>query len=153
MIKEEEKTYFPENNMSKISVRELVEFVLRRGSIDSGFISSKRAQQGTKIHKKVQKLKEETYSKREGFEYKKEVFLSHKAFYKDLTILVEGRADGLLIDENQSEIDSQKEKIDIRKEKTDEIQIEIDISEEEADTDEEKIYITEDEINKDHSQH
>lgn len=149
MIKEEEKTYFPENNMSKISVRELVEFVLRRGSIDSGFISSKRAQQGTKIHKKVQKLKEETYSKREGFEYKKEAFLSHKAFYKDLTILVEGRADGLLIDENQSEIDSQKEKIAIGKEKTDEIQMEIDISEEEADTDEEKIYITEEKADTD----
>ncbi|WP_051652435.1 ATP-dependent DNA helicase [Clostridium algidicarnis] len=113
MIKEEEKTYFPENNMSKISVRELVEFVLRRGSIDSGFISSKRAQQGTMIHKKLQKIKEEAYSKREGFEYKKEAFLSHKTFYKDLTILVEGRADGLLINENQSEIGNGQEKVDI----------------------------------------
>lgn len=109
MIKEEEKTYFPENNMSKISVRELVEFVLRRGSIDSGFISSKRAQQGTMIHKKLQKIKEDTYSKREGFEYKKEAFLSHKTFYKDLTILVEGRADGLLIKGNKFEICSEQE--------------------------------------------
>ncbi|MBU5592470.1 ATP-dependent DNA helicase [Clostridium sp. MSJ-4] len=99
MEEREESRYFPENNIIKVSVRDLVEFVLRRGSIDSGFISSKRAQEGTKAHKKVQKANEEYYSSIDNIEYKKEVTLSHEAKYEDLSIVVQGRADGLIIEE------------------------------------------------------
>ena len=37
-----------------ISVRELVEFVMRSGSIFAAFVSRARAVEGTKAHKKIQ---------------------------------------------------------------------------------------------------
>jgi len=39
----------------KISVRNLVEFVLRTGDIDSSFTGSSRAVEGTRLHKKYRK--------------------------------------------------------------------------------------------------
>ena len=37
----------------KISVRNLIEFVLRTGDIDSSYVGVNRAQQGTKAHQKL----------------------------------------------------------------------------------------------------
>lgn len=77
----------------KISVRNLVEFVLRSGDIDNTFMGSTRAVEGTRAHQKVQN----SY----GEEYTPEVVLKHILNYEDFTIEIEGRADGILkTDEN-----------------------------------------------------
>lgn len=52
---------------SKISVRHLVEFILRRGSIDNRKKSNHTALEGARIHRKLQKDA--------GENYEKEVFL------------------------------------------------------------------------------
>lgn len=74
-----------------ISVRNLVEFMLRKGSIDSGFMSSSRAIEGTRAHQKLQKLNESTFEK-----YMPEVYIKRRFQYKNLNIVVEGRMDGLI---------------------------------------------------------
>lgn len=75
-------------NIIKISVRNLIEFVLRSGDIDNSFMSMNRALEGTLAHQKVQK----SY----GHEYRSEVYLKHSIDYDKYTILLEGRADGVL---------------------------------------------------------
>jgi DNA excision repair protein ERCC-2 len=76
------------NNIIRISVRNLVEFVLRSGDIDNSFMSMSRAVEGTLAHQKVQK----SY----GPEYKPEVTLKHEVEYDQFKILLEGRADGII---------------------------------------------------------
>ncbi|SDX47430.1 ATP-dependent DNA helicase [Tepidimicrobium xylanilyticum] len=76
----------------KVSVRNLVEFVLRSGDIDNTFVGSTRAVEGTRAHQKVQS----SY----GAEYTPEVVLSHVLSFEDFTLEVEGRVDGIIrIDE------------------------------------------------------
>lgn len=48
---------------SKISVRHLVEFILRRGSIDNRKKSNHTALEGARIHRKLQKDAGENYEK------------------------------------------------------------------------------------------
>ncbi|WP_125151966.1 helicase C-terminal domain-containing protein [Clostridium rectalis] len=72
----------------KISVRNLVEFIMRSGDLDSSFTGNSRALEGTMIHQKIQRSK--------GEEYSKEVFLRRTIEYKDIIIIVEGRADGII---------------------------------------------------------
>ena len=71
----------------RISVRNLIEFVLRSGDIDNSFMSTSRALEGTLAHQKVQK----SY----GNEYSPEVTLKHSFSYNDYSLEVEGRADGI----------------------------------------------------------
>lgn len=71
----------------KISVRKIVEFVLRRGSIDSRRNSSNTAQEGARIHRKLQK--------EAGDGYQKEVTLKIETEIKGDQLVIEGRADGL----------------------------------------------------------
>lgn len=73
-----------------ISVRELIEFVLRQGSINTSFVSSSRAVQGTIAHKKVQKSMDANYEP--------EVRLIHEHRDEELLFIVEGRADGVIRD-------------------------------------------------------
>ncbi len=84
----------------KISVRNLVEMVMRSGDIDSGFTSSVRALEGTLAHQKVQK----SY----GAGYQKEYSMKHKFDYEEFTIEVQGRADGVLTMEEKIIIDEIK---------------------------------------------
>lgn len=74
----------------KLSVRELVEFVLRQGSIRNNVVSSNRAVIGTLAHKKIQKSMEPNYEA--------EVKLVHECMVEDITFVVEGRADGIIRD-------------------------------------------------------
>lgn len=76
------------DNIIRVSVRNLVEFVLRSGDIDNSFMSMSRAVEGTYAHQKVQK----SY----GLEYISEVYLKFTEVYEKYTILLEGRADGIL---------------------------------------------------------
>ncbi|MBU3112053.1 ATP-dependent DNA helicase [Clostridium lacusfryxellense] len=86
------------NRDIKISVRNLVEFVLRAGDLDMRFMGSSRAVDGTKAHQKIQQENREKYSIIFGEEYLAEVSLKLEILYNDTKIVVEGRADGILIE-------------------------------------------------------
>lgn len=85
----------------RISVRNLIEFVMRSGDIDNRFRDNTRMIEGIRAHQKIQSKYDKTYKK----EYK----LKNTTTYKDVVFEVEGRADGLgkkdgiyLIDEIKS---------------------------------------------------
>ena len=74
----------------RISVRALVEFLLRSGDIDNrrGGMADKEAMQlGSRLHRKIQS--------RMGAGYRPEVSLKYEKTQKDYLLLVEGRADGI----------------------------------------------------------
>ncbi len=73
-----------------ISVRNLVEFILREGDIDNRrTVSPENAmQEGGRIHRKIQR--------RMGAEYQAEVTLKYLCETEHYTIIVEGRADGII---------------------------------------------------------
>lgn len=77
-------------NRGKISVRHLVEFVLRQGDIDNRRTSNHTAQEGARIHRKLQK--------EAGENYQSEVFLKTEYRLGDDRLQIEGRADGLFLD-------------------------------------------------------
>ncbi|WP_042149633.1 ATP-dependent DNA helicase [Paucisalibacillus sp. EB02] len=87
-------------NVVKISVRNLVEYVYRSGSIESGFRTSSTMTEGTRIHQLIQK------SYREQDE--KEVFVDAEIPYEDFVVRVDGRCDGLLKDGDSITIDEIK---------------------------------------------
>ncbi len=88
------------NELIKISIRNLVEFVLRRGSIDSRIKASVRALDGIKGHKKIQS----SYSEKD----RAEVTLKEDIDFEDFTLRVEGRADGILEENEKTIIDEIK---------------------------------------------
>lgn len=75
----------------QISVRNLVEFVLRGGNIDNrrAAMADNAMQEGGRIHRMIQR--------RMGADYHAEVFLRHQIDTGSYTILIEGRADGIII--------------------------------------------------------
>ena len=81
-----------EKKIIKISVRNLVEFILREGDIDNrhGRTASPEAMwEGSRIHKRIQKNK--------GANYHAEVPLKIELSEGDYTLAIEGRADGIEI--------------------------------------------------------
>lgn len=91
------------DNNIKISVRNLVEFILRSGDIDNrhGNKNDKDAMQaGSKMHRKIQKQM--------GPEYHAEYPLRIEIEKPDFMIIVEGRADGIIIEETGITIDEIK---------------------------------------------
>ena len=52
--------------VKKIAIRELVEFILRRGSIDEGKNSNHTPQEGARIHRQLQKKRAKATKKRFG---------------------------------------------------------------------------------------
>jgi len=74
----------------RVSVRQLVEFILREGDIDNRRTggSETAMQEGGRIHRMIQR--------RMGSEYHAEVSLSYIWKTPDYDILVEGRADGII---------------------------------------------------------
>lgn len=83
-----------------ISVRQLVEFVLRSGDLDSRLMGSDRALEGTRGHQRVQK----SYDKMDL----PEVTLKYSVVLKDYEIEVKGRADGILFEAQSVIIDEIK---------------------------------------------
>ena len=75
----------------RLPVRQLVEFLLRTGSIDSRFTGFDRANEGARIHRKLQKAA--------GEGYQAEVFLSAERTAAGIGFTIEGRADGIFTDE------------------------------------------------------
>lgn len=80
-----------ERKLVKISVRELVEFILRSGDIDNRTGGKKDAESmlaGARIHRKIQKSM--------GSDYQAEVTLKHLVSMEDFDLQIEGRADGII---------------------------------------------------------
>lgn len=76
-----------DKNMVRISVRNLIEFVMRSGDIDNSFKSNDRALEGIIAHNKIQS----EYDKN----YRKEVSMINTTKLEDVTFIVSGRCDGL----------------------------------------------------------
>lgn len=85
------------NNMEfrpvvRVSVRNLVEFILRSGDIDNRRKSKasdvETMQEGARIHRMIQK--------RMGTSYHPEVFLKTKVTFEKFDLMIEGRADGII---------------------------------------------------------
>jgi len=85
------------NHTIRISVRNLVEFILREGDLDNritGSIDMDAMHKGSRIHRKIQK--------RMGSTYRAEVSMKLIVDFGDLKLQIEGRADG--IDEQEKVI-------------------------------------------------
>lgn len=72
----------------KISVRDLIELVLRGGDLVSSFAGNSRNVEAIKAHQKVQKNSKENY--------KSEVTIAYKFIKDDLEIDIKGRIDGVI---------------------------------------------------------
>ena len=89
--------------MIKISVRNLVEFILRKGDLDnrrSAAFDREAMLKGGRIHRKIQKQMKASY--------RAEVPLKWEQEYEDFIISVEGRADGIIEEDNRTSIDEIK---------------------------------------------
>ncbi len=89
--------------MIKISVRNLVEFILREGDIDNrrGTGAAEEAmQEGSRMHRKIQSS--------QGSSYRAEVSLSELISFDDFCLTVEGRADGIITEKNKVTVDEIK---------------------------------------------
>ncbi len=86
----------------RISVRSLVEFLLRSGDLQmgGGLPDREAMQKGSRLHRKIQK---ET-----GGDYRAEVSLKRDTEFPDLVIRVEGRADGIFTREGLTVIEEIK---------------------------------------------
>lgn len=84
----------------KISVRNLVEFVLTSGDIVSGFTGSSRNIDGIRAHQAVQKAGGENYTAEVSISYLKE--------YEDINLEISGRIDGIIKDDGNLIIDEIK---------------------------------------------
>ena len=96
-------TIFTIMEQIKISVRNLVEFILRSGDIDNrhGRAAQKEAmQEGSRIHRKIQR--------RMGADYQPEVPLKIEVNREKYLLLIEGRADGVIVRDGQTMIDEIK---------------------------------------------
>ena len=92
-----------EKERIKISVRNLVEFILRSENLDNRRTSvadREAMQKGSRIHRKLQKQMKASY--------KAEVPLKWEEEYSDFIIEIEGRADGIIDDEEACVIDEIK---------------------------------------------
>ncbi|WP_314067733.1 ATP-dependent DNA helicase [uncultured Vagococcus sp.] len=101
---------------NQLSVRRLVEFIMRKGSIDSRITSLDNAMaEGTRLHTKIQKAM--------GPDYQKEVTLSIKVPLAERELVIDGRADGIIRDGNGVTIDeiktSEREFEDVSQEQLD----------------------------------
>lgn len=75
----------------ELSVHELVDFVLRKGDIDSRSFNSMTMQEGTRIHN--------IYQSKQGANYLKEYPLKGIFSYEDSLIYLSGRSDGIILEE------------------------------------------------------
>lgn len=83
-----------------LSVKDLVAFVMRSGSIDNRFGGFDRAQEGARIHRQLQKAA--------GPGYEAEVTLKEAISYRGVTFQIQGRADGIIRQDGGITIDEIK---------------------------------------------
>ena len=82
------------NSVVKISVRNLVEFVLRSGDLSAAFGGSSRMAEGSKIHRKIQQA--------QGQEYEAEVSLAIVVERPEVSLQISGRADGIITEKTEA---------------------------------------------------
>ena len=92
--------------MIKESVRGIVEYVLKSGSLDDRFMSIGRAMEGTIAHGKLQKDNENIYE-----DYQKEVKLQWGFIRDNIELIIEGRTDGIIKESNNVIIEEIQNKI------------------------------------------
>ncbi len=81
------------DNQVNLSVRQLVEFILRSGDIDSRYVEKDRMYEGAKAHRRIQKENSKAFS-----DYESEVALSAEIADGEISYTLEGRADGIYRD-------------------------------------------------------
>lgn len=99
----EKKQPDTEPRVIRISVRDLVEFVMRGGDIDNRRLAGaerEAMQAGSRIHRKIQRGK--------GGSYHAEVVMKHTVDEGEFVISLEGRADGVIIEDGGVTIDEIK---------------------------------------------
>lgn len=84
----------------KISVREIIEFILKSGDLSSEYMGSSKAVEGTKAHRFIQKGRPE--------EYISEVPIIYSIDLKDIYFEISGRIDGIYKYEDRVVIDEIK---------------------------------------------
>lgn len=86
----------------RVSVRNLVEFILRNGDIDNRHqvLVENAMQEGSRIHRMIQK--------RMGADYQAEVSMSYIRPTENYVLVVEGRADGIIDNDRECVIDEIK---------------------------------------------
>lgn len=87
----------------KISVRALVEFLLRSGDLDNrrgGWADREAMQKGSRVHRKIQKQM--------GAAYRAEYALAYEKQFEQFILRVEGRADGIFEEDGTAVIDEIK---------------------------------------------
>lgn len=86
----------------RISVRNLVEFLLRSGDLDNrkGDRDKDAMLKGSRLHRKIQRQM--------GGDYRAEVSLKRETEYEDVRIQIEGRADGIFTSDDTAFIDEIK---------------------------------------------
>lgn len=92
-----------DSNKLSISVRELIEFVLRSGDIKTVFLTTARAVDGIKAHQKIQKRFTKEYEK-----YESEITVKDKVCIDDIELEINGRIDGIIHDDGIMTIDEIK---------------------------------------------
>ncbi|WP_039658062.1 ATP-dependent DNA helicase [Clostridium tyrobutyricum] len=97
-----------DQDVIKISVRNLVEFVLRQGDLDNRFTSNVRALEGTRIHQKIQQQYKDKIIGDKSATYNCEVSLKYEIIYRKFKFLIEGRADGIILEDDCVTIDEIK---------------------------------------------
>ncbi|QSX06897.1 aminotransferase class IV [Sedimentibacter sp. zth1] len=84
----------------KLSVRELVAYVYKSGDLTTNKPSVDRALEGTRIHKLLQSQMDSNYHK--------EYYLIHSFTYCNIDFVIEGRADGIIAEDDKITIDEIK---------------------------------------------
>ncbi len=74
---------------TKIGIRQLVEFVLRSGDLMESKNSQNTAQNGSRIHRRLQKTRSR------NADYESEVYLKTEVTMNDSEYVISGRADGI----------------------------------------------------------
>ncbi|QCH27903.1 ATP-dependent DNA helicase [Clostridium tyrobutyricum] len=97
-----------DQDVIKISVRNLVEFVLRQGDLDNRFTSNVRALEGTRVHQKIQQQYKDKIIGDKSATYNCEVSLKYEIIYRKFKFLIEGRADGIILEDDCVTIDEIK---------------------------------------------
>ncbi len=76
------------NKSLELSVHQLVDFLLRRGDIDNRVFNRSSMQEGSRIHA--------SFQEKQGSDYISEYPLKHTFLVDDVTIELQGRADGII---------------------------------------------------------
>lgn len=91
------------DNSIRLSVHQLVDFLLRKGDIDNRVFNSNTMSEGTKIHL--------FHQSRQSKNYLREYYLVKTFFVDDFMVTLDGRADGIILEDDIVVVDEIKSTI------------------------------------------